>query len=200
VGYGPARRPSTTRRQARPQPIPSMPRWLVGPSSSARALRPGDDREGARGERDPGCGPVLRTGPLVVERPMRPRPSLEYGARGRRSGHGGERGIKAAYAQGLEQRAGIQGVTLWHRLSPLQARPARPPLFSSRTLPPSRRRRAFTRSCTDPPILTQCAPKAEVLALPGLRGHPRPCARRRGDLTEYAELFAILRRKVGRVS
>ena len=112
-------------------------------------------------------------------------------------------GIKAAYAEGLAQRAGLQGVTLAAQASasggPGAAAPAAllvtdAPTFAKE---PSLHEELYGPAT----LLVQCGSKAEVLALArSLEGHLTATVHGDGaDLTEYAELFEVLRSKVGRI-
>lgn len=112
-------------------------------------------------------------------------------------------GIQAAYAQGLAARAGVRGVTLAAQASAPASSGAAAPAALLVTDAPTFSREASLREELYGPatLLVECASKAEVLALARtLEGHLTATVHGDGaDLTEYAALFDILRRKVGRV-
>ena len=112
-------------------------------------------------------------------------------------------GIKAAYAQGLAERAGLRGVTLSAQASGPAASAAAAPaaLLVTDAATFSREPRLHEELYGPATLLVQCGSKAEVLALArSLEGHLTATVHGdEADLSEYAELVGVLRRKVGRV-
>ena len=112
-------------------------------------------------------------------------------------------GIKVAYAQGLAERASLGGVTLAAQAEGAGTSSAAAPaaLLVTDASTFSKEPRLHEELYGPATLLVQCGSKAEVLALArSLQGHLTATVHGdEADLADYAELFDVLRRKVGRL-
>lgn len=113
-------------------------------------------------------------------------------------------GIKAAYDSRLDQLAHIEGVTCAARATgtgPNPATSAQPALFVTDAERFAEHPELQSETYGPATLLVRCGSKAEMLELArGLWGHLTATLHASdADLAEYADLLAVLRRKVGRL-